>query len=95
MDAFETMKAEGLSIPFILVTGSLGDERAVECLKEGVADYVLKDRLARLPVAIRLALEERRLAGAKSPSGRGVAKLGGELSFADPERALRNSPVER
>jgi len=61
MDAFEAMKAVGLSIPFILVTGSLGDERAVECLKEGVADYVLKDRLARLPVAIRLALEERRL----------------------------------
>ncbi len=60
MDAFDAMKAAGLSIPFILVTGSLGDERAVECLKEGVADYVLKDRLARLPVAIRLALDERR-----------------------------------
>jgi PAS domain S-box-containing protein len=61
MDVFELVKKEGMRIPFILVTGSLGDEKAVECLKEGVADYVLKDRLARLPVAVRRALEEQRL----------------------------------
>src|SRR5579863_2463321 len=61
MDIFELVKKEGLNIPFILVTGSLGDEKAVECLKEGVADYVIKDRLARLPVAVRRALEEQRL----------------------------------
>ena len=61
MDVFRSLKAEGITVPFILVTGSLGDEAAVECLKEGVADYVLKDRLARLPVAVHRALEERRL----------------------------------
>lgn len=61
MNVFRALKAEGVSVPFILVTGSLGDEKAVECLKEGVADYVLKDRLARLPVAIHRALDERRL----------------------------------
>lgn len=61
MDCHEALKAEGVNTPFILVTGSLGDERAVECLKEGVADYVLKDGLVRLPVAIRRALEEQRL----------------------------------
>ena len=61
MDVFEQIKKDGLNIPFILVTGSLGDEKAVECLKEGVADYVIKDRLARLPVAVRRALEEQRL----------------------------------
>jgi PAS domain S-box-containing protein len=61
MDIFELVKKEGFNVPFILVTGSLGDEKAVECLKEGVADYVIKDRLARLPVAIRRALEEQRL----------------------------------
>ncbi|HEX6897327.1 MAG TPA: response regulator, partial [Bryobacteraceae bacterium] len=66
LDCLEAMKAEGISIPFILVTGSLGDEKAVECLKEGVADYVLKDRLARLPVAIRRALEEQRLKAAQA-----------------------------
>jgi PAS domain S-box-containing protein len=61
MDVFKALKAQGVSVPFILVTGSLGDETAVECLKEGVADYVLKDRQARLPVAVRRALDERRL----------------------------------
>ena len=42
-----------------MVTGSLGDEAAVECIKEGAADYVLKDRVARLPLAVRRALKER------------------------------------
>jgi PAS domain S-box-containing protein len=75
MDVFELGKKEGLNVPFILVTGSLGDEKAVECLKEGVADYVIKDRLARLPIAIRRALEEQRL----------------RLEHAQAERALRRS----
>jgi len=61
MDAFELLKSEGIDTPFILVTGALGDEMAVECLKQGVADYVLKDRLACLPGAIRRAQEEERL----------------------------------
>jgi PAS domain S-box-containing protein len=60
-DVFDLLKSEGVDIPFILVTGSLGDEKCVECLKSGIADYVLKDRLARLPAAIRRALEDQRL----------------------------------
>jgi PAS domain S-box-containing protein len=61
MDCLAELKAAGMNIPFLLVTGALGEEKAVECLKDGVADYVLKDRLARLPVAIHRALEEQRL----------------------------------
>jgi PAS domain S-box-containing protein len=61
MDCLEVLKAERVDIPFILVTGSLGDEKAVECMKEGVADFVLKDRLGRLPLAVRRALEDHRL----------------------------------
>ncbi len=61
MDAFEVTKAAGVDTPFILVTGLLGDEMAVECLKQGVADYVLKDRIMHLPVAIRRALEQQRM----------------------------------
>ncbi|MFY9584063.1 MAG: EAL domain-containing protein [Candidatus Acidiferrales bacterium] len=58
-EALECVQQEGKDIPFILVTGTLGDEAAVECIKKGATDYVLKDRLARLPVAIRQALEEK------------------------------------
>ncbi len=61
MDCFNALRERGIDTPFILVTGSLGDEKAVECLKEGVADYVLKDSMARLPIAIRRAMEEQRL----------------------------------
>jgi PAS domain S-box-containing protein len=61
MDVFELMKSEGIGTPFILVTGSVGEEMAVECVKQGVADYVLKDRLARLPLAIDRARKEQRL----------------------------------
>ena len=45
-------------IPVIMVTGALGDEAAVELLKLGASDYVLKDRLVRLSLAIKRALSE-------------------------------------
>lgn len=48
------------STPFIFVSGSIGEERAVEALREGATDYVLKDRLSRLPSAIVRAQAERR-----------------------------------
>src|SRR5208282_6818331 len=48
-----------LDIPVIIVTGALGDVTAVECMKQGATDYVLKDGLARLPEAIRRALREK------------------------------------
>jgi PAS domain S-box-containing protein len=47
--------------PFIIVTGSVSEEIAVECMKRGADDYVLKDRMARLGEAARHALEKRRL----------------------------------
>src|SRR5579872_6967605 len=39
--AFDCLKREGFKIPFILVTGMLGEEAAVECIKYGISDYVL------------------------------------------------------
>jgi PAS domain S-box-containing protein len=60
-EAIETIRAQGGDIPCILVTGALSDELAFECLKRGFDDYVLKDRLARLPAAVRQALEDRAL----------------------------------
>ncbi|HEX3717341.1 MAG TPA: ATP-binding protein [Verrucomicrobiae bacterium] len=45
-------------LPFILVSGTVGEERAIEVLKSGASDYVLKTRLARLPTAVRRALQD-------------------------------------
>ena len=47
-------------VPFIFVSGSLGEERAIEALKSGATDYVLKDRMQRLPAVVTRALTEAR-----------------------------------
>ncbi len=47
-------------IPFILVTGTMSEEYAADIIKQGADDYILKDRMARLPAAIELSLKQRR-----------------------------------
>ncbi|MCX6554115.1 MAG: PAS domain-containing protein [Candidatus Aminicenantes bacterium] len=51
--------------PFIIVTGSISEETAVECIKQGADDYLLKDRLTRLGEAVRQSLANRRLQSEK------------------------------
>src|ERR1041385_3885356 len=46
------------ALPFLFVSGAIGDDVAVESLKAGATDYMLKDRLAKLAAAIRRALNE-------------------------------------
>jgi PAS domain S-box-containing protein len=61
--ALQILRERDLDVPFILVSGALGEEAAIETLKLGATDYVLKGRLDRLPAVIRRALrdaEERR-----------------------------------
>ena len=60
--ALELAREIAPGTPFILVTGSLDEETAVEYMKAGAADYILKDRLARLGPAARSALERQRTA---------------------------------
>ncbi|HEY4684269.1 MAG TPA: response regulator [Candidatus Acidoferrales bacterium] len=57
--ALELRQRSGKDVPFVVVTGALGDEAAVEYLKRGAADYVLKQRLERLPVAVDHALRDK------------------------------------
>lgn len=59
LEALDLLREEGLDVPFILMSGTLGEEMAAECIKRGASDYVLKDRMARLPVAVRRVLEEK------------------------------------
>jgi light-regulated signal transduction histidine kinase (bacteriophytochrome) len=61
METVAMVRGEDLDIPVVLVSGSLGELKAVECIKQGAADYVLKDHLARLPQSVRRAIEERDL----------------------------------
>ena len=47
-------------VPFICISESIGEETAIKLIKQGAADYILKDRIARLPLAIQQALDEAR-----------------------------------
>lgn len=60
LDAIQLIRERG-DLPIILVTGSLGDELAVDCIRAGANDYVLKNNLLRLPTAARRALEDHAL----------------------------------
>ena len=59
--AIEILQERGLEIPLIIISGAIGEETAVAAMKKGATDYLLKDRLARLGVAIKNALERRQL----------------------------------
>ncbi len=59
IDVLALLRQLGNEIPFLLVTGALGEEVAVDCIKQGVRDYIHKDRLTRLPLAVHRALEEK------------------------------------
>jgi two-component system cell cycle sensor histidine kinase/response regulator CckA len=74
MDAFTEIVKSGRDIPMILVTGTLGDLKAVECIKIGITDYVLKHQLARLPVAILRAQEEKSLRDAERKTAQALGE---------------------
>ncbi len=59
LEALAVLRRHGADIPFLLVTDGLGEERAVKCLKRGAANCILKDRISRLPAAVRQALQEK------------------------------------
>jgi PAS domain S-box-containing protein len=59
--AMDLLRERGLDIPFILISGTIGEEMAVEAIKRGADDYLLKDRIARLGLAVDRALEDVRL----------------------------------
>ena len=85
MEALELLRREGLDIPLILVSGALPDITAVDCIKQGAADYVLKDRLARLPSAIRSALQEKQLREERKRAEHELAQKVEELARSNRE----------
>src|SRR3984893_5091920 len=56
--ALALLQERKLEIPFVIVSGTIGEERAVESMKAGATDYVLKDRIHRLGPVVRRALRE-------------------------------------
>src|SRR5437773_9568897 len=59
--ALKLMQDAGLEIPFVIVSGAVGDDLAVAAVRQGAMDYVLKDRLGRLGTAVKNAIEQSEL----------------------------------
>jgi two-component system, cell cycle sensor histidine kinase and response regulator CckA len=70
--ALEALRARSADVPFILVSGTIGDEMAVLAMKSGATDYLLKDRLGRLGIAVSQAVEQRRLREANQEAQRAL-----------------------
>ncbi len=84
MRALELLGERGLDIPFIIVSGTIGEENAVRAMTKGASDYVIKDRLARLAPVIRRTLGE--------VQGR-IERRAAEEQLRKLSRAVEQSPV--
>ncbi len=60
ISALRLLKQKSLEVPLIVVGNRMGDEQAVECMREGAADVLFRDRLSRLATAVRGAIERNR-----------------------------------
>ncbi len=61
LTALDWLQQLQVDIPFVIVSGSIGEEQAVALLRHGAADYIMKDRIDRLGSAVERVLEQRRL----------------------------------
>jgi signal transduction histidine kinase len=84
-EALKISLKQRAAAPFILVTGTMSDEIAISCLREGADDYILKGNLSRLPSAIRRAIKERRLEKLKREARYALRKQNRELVKVNSE----------
>ena len=82
MQALRLVKEHSAETPVIITTGSVNEETAVECMKAGAVDYVLKEQLGRLGTAVRSALEAQRLRVERRRAEKDIARLNVELEEA-------------
>ncbi len=81
LQALKESKSFNPDIPFILYTGSVNEETAVQCIKEGADDYVIKEHLTRLPFAVKEALMQATVR---------KEKIASDLLLKDSEEKLQS-----
>lgn len=78
--ALAALQTRGRDLPFIIVSGAIGEETAVEAMKVGANDYVMKDNLARLGPAVKRELREAEERHQRRQAERAVRRRNRELS---------------
>jgi DNA-binding NarL/FixJ family response regulator len=91
MHAFKLFKDKKRNIPFLLVTGSLDEDLALECLTEGVDDILLKSNFARLPSKIVRAVEMKQMELEKNRISDELEKSKKELDALREQSRLLNA----
>lgn len=73
LDAWEWMQAQQIDLPFVLVSGAIGEAVVADAMVRGVSDYVDKNRLNRLPMVVQRALEHHRIKCEREQTARELA----------------------
>lgn len=81
LEALKTLQSFGLDIPFIVVSGAIGEDTAVAAMKAGAHDYLMKDNLARLVPAIHRELREAEMRRAKRKSQKALIESLAQYDF--------------
>jgi signal transduction histidine kinase len=95
LTALSSLKEGGLDIPFIVVSGTLGEEFAVEAMRRGASDYLLKGRLSRLGPAVARALQEKEASDERKRAEEEKLRAAGERLQTLSRRLLEIQDVER
>lgn len=94
IEALQLCREQGMTAPFILVTGTVSEEFAVNCLKQGADDYVLKSNLSRLPSAIVSSLSKREAEEKKKIAEEELRKQNEELIEANDKLVKTNRELD-
>jgi diguanylate cyclase (GGDEF)-like protein len=85
-DALSLLRNSGIDIPFIIVSGTIGEDRAVTAMKSGAHDYILKGNLKRLIPAVERELREARVRQERREAEETIRRL----AYQDPVTSLPN-----
>ncbi len=93
--ALSIAKEKCPDVPFVFVSGAIGEERAIETLKHGATDYVLKQRLSRLGPAVRRALNEAEERTGRKENQRALERALEEVSRLKEQLEAENAYLQQ